>query len=271
MNLLDATANSVNTIFAQLIAKAGVRERRRRWRTRWGSRATGRARLQAGVRDHARLGRLHAARAHRRLRDDRVGRDPPRSAGVRDRARAEREGARQDLDTGASVLSPNVAAELTYAMQGVIQYGTGTAANLGRPAAGKTGTAENFQDAWFCGFVPQLATCVWVGYPEGEIPLHRRRGRRQVCGGTLPAEIWRDFMAPAVAPLPVKNFPTPDSSAARTSPATGRTPTRSTRPRPARSRACMGTRPGESPPRARAPRGRRSSPGTRRQSSSPPG
>ena len=67
--------------------------------------------------------------------------------------------------SGRSVLAPNLAAELTSAMQGVIQYGTGTAANIGRPAAGKTGTAENYQDAWFCGFVPQLATCVWVGYP----------------------------------------------------------------------------------------------------------
>ena len=78
-----------------------------------------------------------------------------------------------------------------------------------RPVAGKTGTAENYQDAWFCGFVPQLATCVWVGYPAGEIPLLERRGSRPVFGGTLPAAIWRDFMAPAVAPWPIKTFPTP--------------------------------------------------------------
>ena len=80
--------------------------------------------------------------------------------------------------------SPNVAAELTYALQGVVQHGTGTAAALGaRPVAGKTGTAENFQDAWFCGYVPQLATCVWVGYPKGEISLYNvegvGRGRRR--------------------------------------------------------------------------------------------
>ena len=76
--------------------------------------------------------------------------------------------------------------------------------------AGKTGTAENFQDAWFCGYVPQLATCVWVGYPGGEIPLLNVEGVGSVAGGTLPAEIWHDFMGPAVENLPVIPFPTPN-------------------------------------------------------------
>jgi penicillin-binding protein 1A len=111
---------------------------------------------------------------------------------------------------GKRVLGPNAAAELTYALEGVVQHGTGTAAALGtRPVAGKTGTAENFQDAWFCGYVPQLATCVWVGYPRGEIPLDNIEGFPQVFGGSLPADIWRDFMAPAVGHLPVAPFPQP--------------------------------------------------------------
>jgi penicillin-binding protein 1A len=111
---------------------------------------------------------------------------------------------------GTRALTPNVAAQLTYDLQGVVEHGTGRAAAIGRPVAGKTGTAENFQDAWFCGYVPQLATCVWVGYPRGEIPLYNVEGVGQVAGGTLPAEIWHDFMGPAVGPLPVENFPTPD-------------------------------------------------------------
>jgi penicillin-binding protein 1A len=102
-----------------------------------------------------------------------------------------------------------VAAELTYALRGVIEHGTGTAAAIGRPAAGKTGTAENFVDAWFCGYVPQLATCVWVGYPAGEIPLLNVEGYPEVFGGSLPAKIWHNFMGPAVANLPVVNFPEP--------------------------------------------------------------
>ena len=106
----------------------------------------------------------------------------------------------------------------------MVQHGTGTAAALGaRPVAGKTGTAENFQDAWFCGYVPQLATCVWVGYPRGEISLYNIEGVGGVAGGTLPAEIWHDFMGPAVANLPVKNFPTPELTSARPSTATART------------------------------------------------
>jgi penicillin-binding protein 1A len=112
---------------------------------------------------------------------------------------------------GRRALNSNVAAQLTYALQGVVQHGTGTAASLGaRPVAGKTGTAENFQDAWFCGYVPQLATCVWVGYPKGEISLYNVEGVGEVAGGTLPAEIWHDYMSQAVANLPVKDFPTPD-------------------------------------------------------------
>jgi penicillin-binding protein 1A len=113
-------------------------------------------------------------------------------------------------NTGRSVLAPNLDAELTYAMTQVVQYGTGVAANIpGRSIAGKTGTAENYQDAWFCGFVTQLATCVWVGYPAGEIPLLNVEGVPTVFGGTLPAEIWRAFMEPAIAPWPNKTFPTP--------------------------------------------------------------
>ena len=74
------------------------------------------------------------------------------------------------------MLPQDVASKVTYALSGVIRGGTGTAAALGRPAAGKTGTAENFEDAWFCGFVPQLAACVWVGYPQAEIPLENLDG-----------------------------------------------------------------------------------------------
>src|SRR4029077_14370121 len=114
--------------------------------------------------------------------------------------------------SGRRVLSASVAAQVTGALQGVVTGGTGTAAALGsRPVAGKTGAAENFQDAWFCGYVPQLATCVWVGYPKGEISLYNVENVRPsaVAVGPRPAEIWRKFMEPAVATLPVKGFPTP--------------------------------------------------------------
>ena len=66
---------------------------------------------------------------------------------------------------------------VTYALQDVVTGGTGDAAALSDPAvAGKTGTAQEYVDAWFCGYTPQLATCVWVGYPEGEIPMESVEG-----------------------------------------------------------------------------------------------
>ena len=98
---------------------------------------------------------------------------------------------------------------VTYALEGVVSRGTATAANFGRPAAGKTGTAESFQDAWFCGYVPQLAACVWIGYPKAEIPLYGIEGWSAVFGGSLPAEIWRAFMQPAVAGRPKLGFVQP--------------------------------------------------------------
>jgi penicillin-binding protein 1A len=112
---------------------------------------------------------------------------------------------------GTRVLSPGVVQDATLALGGVVRAGTGTAAYFGRPAAGKTGTAENFKDAWFCGFVPQLATCVWVGYPGAEIPLLNLDGFPQVFGGSIPARIWHDFMLNALAGKPIRPLPTPSA------------------------------------------------------------
>jgi penicillin-binding protein 1A len=110
---------------------------------------------------------------------------------------------------GKLVMRQNDADMVTYALETVIQSGTGTNASIDRPAAGKTGTAQNFWDAWFCGYVPQLATCVWVGYPQGQIPLEDIEGYSEVFGGTIPALIWHDFMSQATADMPIKDFAQP--------------------------------------------------------------
>jgi membrane peptidoglycan carboxypeptidase len=122
-------------------------------------------------------------------------------------------------DRGKQVLEPHVADLVTYALQGVIQHGTGTAANIGRPAAGKTGTAQNYHDAWFCGYVPQLVTCVWVGYPQGEIGMYNVEGFPEVFGGSIPALIWHDFMSTALAHTPPIGFPSVDPAVGDTHPA----------------------------------------------------
>jgi penicillin-binding protein 1A len=93
-----------------------------------------------------------------------------------------------------------------------VRGGTGTAANIGRPQAGKTGTAESFKDAWFCGYVPQLATCVWMGYPRAETPLLNIDGFPQVFGGSIPARIWHDFMDPALSGQPALPLHLPTSN-----------------------------------------------------------
>ena len=127
-------------------------------------------------------------------------------------------------DQGDRALSPSVAERVTYALSGVIRSGTGTAANIGRPAAGKTGTAEGFKDAWFCGFVPQLATCVWVGYPHAEIPLGAIDGFAQVVGGSVPARIWHDFMIGALDGTKVQPLPAPPGGLPRSTGTPARSP-----------------------------------------------
>lgn len=105
------------------------------------------------------------------------------------------------------VIEPNVAAQVTAALQRVVTDGTGRAAAFGVTAvAGKTGTTNDNADAWFCGYTPLLAACVWVGFPEGRVPMSNVRGIR-VTGGSFPALIWRDFMAKTHDGVDVPGFP----------------------------------------------------------------
>lgn len=110
---------------------------------------------------------------------------------------------------GVRVLDAQIAAQLTQALAGVIDAGTGTAARLAdRPAAGKTGTTSNFTDAWFVGFTPQLSTAVWVGYPRRTYSMTNVNGIT-VYGGTYPAQIWQAFMTSALAHTVVVPFAEP--------------------------------------------------------------
>jgi penicillin-binding protein 1A len=107
------------------------------------------------------------------------------------------------------VLEDGIAAEITKILEQNVLAGTGVGAQLyNRPAAGKTGTTENHADAWFCGFVPQLETTVWVGYPRAEIPMTSVHGI-SVAGGTFPATIWQRFMTVALKNAKVLEWPVP--------------------------------------------------------------
>ncbi len=88
----------------------------------------------------------------------------------------------------------------------VIAYGTGKAAKLDRPAAGKTGTSQDYRNAWFIGFTADLVTGVWFGNDDNS-PMKR------VTGGMLPAHTWHEFMMAANANLPVRDLPALAASA----------------------------------------------------------
>jgi membrane peptidoglycan carboxypeptidase len=123
------------------------------------------------------------------------------------------------LPATTPVLTANVADNVTNVLQGVIGRGTGTAARLGRPAAGKTGTASDYTNAWFVGYTPTLSTAVWMGNATSQhISLGSVTGTLEdgyrttydpVYGGTWPAITWREFMSQALAGVPATPFTQP--------------------------------------------------------------
>ncbi|MGI8758578.1 MAG: transglycosylase domain-containing protein [Acidimicrobiales bacterium] len=110
----------------------------------------------------------------------------------------------------ARVLEEITADNVNEIMEGVLQAG-GTAGDNGidRPAAGKTGTAQNNGNAWFVGYTPTLSTSVWMGYQDAPRPLVGIKGVRAVTGGSLPAATWESFMRGALADVPVTEFTEP--------------------------------------------------------------
>ncbi|MDQ3979709.1 MAG: penicillin-binding protein [Actinomycetota bacterium] len=110
------------------------------------------------------------------------------------------------------VLSEAVADNINDVLKGVVEYGTGTNADVGRPngTAGKTGTSENFGDAWFVGYTPHLSTAVWMGHSDSrEKPLRNIKGTGIVYGGTIPARTWGAFMGEALKTAPQADFAPP--------------------------------------------------------------
>jgi penicillin-binding protein 1A len=191
MNLIQATLQSDNTIYAQLILDVGpdaVKETARMMGITSklnGYPAEGLGGLEDGVSP------LEMAMAYSSIAN----------GGYRIKPLAIRkvvfpDGKVQNLGKPKRkrVFDPSITNEATNILEQNIQRGTGTAANIGCPAAGKTGTTDNYTDAWFVGFTPKLATSTWVGYPQSnKISMDSVRGIR-VAGGTFPAEIWGDYM-----------------------------------------------------------------------------
>ncbi|MBA3490853.1 MAG: hypothetical protein H0T55_02080, partial [Rubrobacteraceae bacterium] len=117
---------------------------------------------------------------------------------------------------GRRVLTGNEAAVATQVLRGVVEDGTASMFHdldeeIGHPSAGKTGTTDNFADAWYVGYTPQLCTSVWVGYADGRRSLVGVHGMQEPNGETLPMDIWSGYMATATAGDLALDFPEADA------------------------------------------------------------
>jgi len=110
----------------------------------------------------------------------------------------------ENLPDGYELMSPVIASQITSMLRDVITYGTGMRANIGRAAAGKTGTTSDYKDAWFVGYTPQLIAGVWIGYDD----MRKSLGSTEV-GGRAAAPVWANFMKNALADLPPVDFESP--------------------------------------------------------------
>jgi len=204
LDVLTATAKSVNTVYAQLLALVGP------------ARVVDAAHALGVTADldavpsialgAAEVSPVDMARAFSTFAND-GRRVQPYAIERIENARGEVIW-RPDRPEPRRVIDEDVSRAVTHALRQVIAGGTGTAADIDRPAAGKTGTTQEYVDAWFVGYVPGYTAAVWLGNPEGAVPISEASGR-PITGGGLPARIWQRFMSKAVADREAADFPAP--------------------------------------------------------------
>ena len=209
IDLVRATAFSVNTVFAQLNVKIGP-EKSREVAIRAGipEKTRGLDAVPSFVFGSASPHPIDMAEAYATIA----------SGGVRHqtflvRSLVSLDGKSKYLGAGqgARVFQPDVIADTTYAMTQVVQLGSGkTARSLNRPIAGKTGSSNDNKSAWFIGFTPQIVAAVAL-YQEGKDgtaeSITAFGGYSQITGGSVPTDIWTAFMRPVFAPMPIVQFP----------------------------------------------------------------
>jgi penicillin-binding protein 1A len=204
-DLETATIQSDNSVYAQLTAMVGPRNVRR-MAHRLGIKSELSGYFAIGLGAEA-VNPLEMARAFstfanggRRIDGSLFGNRPRAIASVT--KNGER---KQNKVVPRQALDPEKAKLVNQILQKVVTSGTGRKAALSdRPAAGKTGTTENYGDAWFVGYTPQLAVAVWVGYANELIPMLTEYEDEPVAGGTFPALIWKTFMEEALDYLQAK-------------------------------------------------------------------
>lgn len=212
MNLTEATVNSVNTVYAQLVMDLGVQPVVD-LAHKMGVRSP-----QAAV-PSAALGSngatvLDMASAYDTLAGDGMHTDPVFVSRV-----TSRDGTvlYEAPTKRTRVLSETTARTINGVLQEVVNRGTGINARIGRPVAGKTGTSDEWADAWFVGYTPDLVTAVWVGFPDAERTMRPPATRITVTGGSWPAQIWQAFVGAALAETPITGFAAPAPATTATS------------------------------------------------------
>ena len=212
IDLEKATIESDNSVYAQLTQLVGakkVAETAKRLGIRSkldGFYAIG---LGAEAVTPLELARAYATLAHGgRRADGRIFGNRPRVI-----EEVTKDGRKQHNTPRAfNALTSTQAGIVNQILQKAVRYGTGKRAYLpSRPMAGKTGTTENYGDAWFVGYTPQLAVAVWVGYPTTLKPMLTEFHGEPVTGGSFPALIWKSFMEKALRDEEPVGFPYPNT------------------------------------------------------------
>jgi penicillin-binding protein 1A len=210
IDLETATVESDNAVYAQLTQLVGsknVAETARRMGIRSKLRGYYAIGLGAEAVTPLELARAYATLAHggRRVDGAMFGNKPRVIEEVKEPARK-----RFNWPTTFDALTSTQAGIINTILQKAVRFGTGKRAYLAnRPVAGKTGTTENYGDAWFVGYTPQLAVAVWVGYPTTLRPMLTEFHGEAVTGGTFPALIWKSFVEKALKDKPAQGFPYP--------------------------------------------------------------
>ncbi|MGH8973478.1 MAG: PBP1A family penicillin-binding protein [Acidimicrobiia bacterium] len=213
-NLTEATVASVNTVYAQLITEIGPQAAVDMART-LGVR-TDLKPYPSAVLGTNEVTVLDMASAYGTFAADGVHADPVL---VTEITRADGSVLYRRPSTRTRVLSPEVARKVTAVLGEVVNRGTGVRAQIGRAVAGKTGTAQQWRDAWFVGYTPDLVGAVWIGFPDAQRSMTPPATPMNVTGGSWPAEIWNRAMSAALAEVLPNAFPSPEPAAAPAEPA----------------------------------------------------
>ena len=217
ISLAEATAESDNTVFVQLAMDVGL-ERVAKTARAMGIKSpvepypsTAIGGLGVGVSP------LEMASAYGTFAANGIRRDPYAVERVERVSYGESESLYDHRLTARRVMTGNQAAAVNQVLRGVVEEGTASMFHdldkeIGRPSAGKTGTSNNFADAWYIGYTPSLCTAVWVGYPHGRRSMVGVHGLEEPNGEILPMDIWSEYMARATEGEPPLSFPASDLS-----------------------------------------------------------